>query len=233
MKVLNIVSVIDNKNELAPYFSNNSLAIIKDIYNKNSLQLLLMFSVSIVVALLVYLNRKRYYKIKFFSEYDPLTKTLNRRAGYTQIQKLIYKNERREVAFTLCFLDVNGLKKVNDNLGHEYGDELLLTVCDTIKLNIRKEDFLIRQGGDEFIIVFSGTHLEEAEKIWRRIASQFDEINKTSNSSYIVSVSHGMVEYSSGSTIKIDDLIQLADDKMYAEKEIMKRNFTVFKTNKQ
>lgn len=224
-----IVSLINTENELATYFLDDPILTIKDVFKKNNYQLLLIAVISIIVGSLVYLNRKKYYKIKFFSEYDSLTKTLNRRAGYTQIQKLIYKNERRDVSFSLCFIDVNGLKQVNDNLGHEYGDELLTTVCDTISSNIREFDFLIRQGGDEFLIVFNRIDIEESEKIWKRIVSKFNEINENNNRSYIVSVSHGIVEYNNTEEIDIDELIKLADDKMYKEKKIMKENFHVLR----
>lgn len=226
-----ITSVVNNENEFAPYFLDDPIITIKNIFNNNSYQLLLILIISMIIGYLVYLNRKKYYKIKFYSEYDPLTKALNRRAGYSQIQNKINKNERRKVSFSLCFIDVNGLKQVNDNLGHESGDELLTNVSKTIQANIRESDFLIRQGGDEFIIIFNGIGIDKSEKIWGRIVSKFEEINKTNNYVYLISVSHGMVEYTNSKSISIDDLIQLADDKMYKEKEVMKRNFHVLKEN--
>lgn len=131
--------------------------------------------------------------------------------------------------FSLCFIDVNGLKQVNDHLGHEHGDELLVTVCDIIRYNIRESDFLIRQGGDEFIIAFSDISVEKAEIIWQRIMAEFEEIDRTSGHQYIFSVSHGIVEYNNQNKMDIATLIQVADDRMYQEKEVMKMNFSVLK----
>lgn len=118
---------------------------------------------------------------------------------------------------------------MNDNLGHEHGDELLVTVSDAIRSNIRDNDFIIPQGGDEFIIVFNGVGIKDSEKIWERTVTNFKKINKNNNSPYIISLSHGIIEYKNDPKIGIDELIQLADDKMYREKEIMKKDFNVLK----
>lgn len=105
-----------------------------------------------------------------------------------------------------------------------------MTVSETIQANIRDSDFLIRQGGDEFIIIFDGIGKEEADKIWQRIVSKFDEINRMNHQSYRISVSHGMVEYKNNFIEDIDELIQLADDKMYKEKEKRKQTGSVLNT---
>lgn len=199
------------------------------MFEENNYQLFIVALISLLVGSLVYLNRKNYFEIKFFSEYYPLTKTFNRRAGYNKIQELTFKNDKRNSLFSLCFIDVNGLKQVNDNLGHEHGDDLLVTVSDIIRYNIRDNDFIIRQGGDEFIIVFNDINADKAEKIWKRINSEFQEINKTSDKQYLLSVSHGIVEYTSENKRDIPTLIQLADDRMYQEKEVMKVDFDVLK----
>ncbi len=201
------------------------------LFQNNTNQLWLMVAISLVVGYLIYLNRKKYYEIKFYSEYDPLTQAFNRRAGLKKINNKINIKEDRRVFFSLCFIDVNGLKQVNDYLGHEVGDELLRTVSETIQSNIRDSDFLIRQGGDEFIIVFDRIGAGEAEKIWSRIVSRFDEVNENGDLLYRVSVSHGVVEYTNNIKADIDYLIQLADDKMYQEKEKMHKLGNVLKNN--
>lgn len=224
-----IISLIDTDNDLAPYFLNNPILIIKDVFKKNSYQLILIAFISGLVGYFVYLNRRKYYKIKYYSEYDPLTKALNRRAGYKKIDDLTSKTERKKVLFSLCFIDVNGLKEVNDSLGHEYGDELIITVSDIIRSTIRKDDFLIRQGGDEFLIILDGIDTDQAEKVWMRIVSKFEEINRNDNRLYIISLSHGIVEYKTKNKSTIDELIQKADEKMYEEKNIIKKNFNVLR----
>ena len=221
--------MISTEGELGAYFSDNPIFIIRNIFKKNNYQLILIAGISGLVSLFVYLNRKKYYMIKFYSEYDPLTHTLNRRAGYDKIANLIYKDEGKKALFSLCFIDVNGLKQVNDHLGHEYGDGLLTIVCDTVKTVIREYDFIIRQGGDEFIIVFDKMDKDQAEKVWDRIVSKFDAINKDTSRPYIVSVSHGVVEYNNTVESGIDELIQRADEKMYEEKKIIKASLNVLR----
>lgn len=224
-----IVSTIDSDNDLAPYFLDDPILTIKDVFKKNSYQLILIAFISSIVAFFVYLNRKKYYKIKYYSEYDPLTKTLNRRAGYEKINNLLYLDERRKVLFSLCFIDVNGLKQVNDNLGHEYGDQLITTISHIIKSTIRDYDFIIRQGGDEFLIIFNGIGADQSEKVWKRIVAKFEEINEHNDRSYVISVSHGIIEYNNKDNTNIDELIQAADEKMYHEKKIMKEDFNVLR----
>lgn len=214
---------------MAPYFLDDPILTIKDVFKKNSYQLILIAFISSIVAFFVYLNRKKYYKIKYYSEYDPLTKTLNRRAGYEKINNLLYLDERRKVLFSLCFIDVNGLKQVNDNLGHEYGDQLITTISHIIKSTIRDYDFIIRQGGDEFLIIFNGIGADQSEKVWKRIVAKFEEINEHNDRSYVISVSHGIIEYNNKDNTNIDELIQAADEKMYHEKKIMKEDFNVLR----
>ena len=120
-------------------------------------------------------------------------------------------------------------KEINDNLGHEFGDELLITVSDAIRLTIKKNDFIIRQGGDEFLIVFDNIATKESEEIWTRIVSKFEEVNKYNDRAYLVSVSHGIVEYSSIEKVELDELVKEADKKMYQEKTIIKKNFNVLR----
>ncbi len=164
-----MVSVISPENDSAVYFVTSPLEKFKSVITENTYLITLMFLFSLLVGYLVYINRLKYYRIKYISEYDPLTKTLNRRAGYRKITDLITKANKHNTHFFLCFIDVNGLKLVNDNLGHDMGDSLLKNITDCIKLNIRDKDFIIRLGGDEFLIVLDGVKAVDAEKVWARI----------------------------------------------------------------
>ncbi|NLY85451.1 MAG: GGDEF domain-containing protein [Tissierellia bacterium] len=96
--------------------------------------------------------------------YDGLTKVYNRRSGIPKLSRMISSHDGYKV-FSLCYIDINGLKKVNDELGHKYGDDLILTVVKVVKRNIREDDFVIRLGGDEFLIVFQEAGLPIAKNI--------------------------------------------------------------------
>lgn len=224
-----IVSHVPRQGPYATYFVDHPKALILDVLKKNSLYFLLIFCISILLAIVMHVNRKTYARIKYFSEFDPLTKVYNRRAGIAQLNQLIPLDERRHFLMSLCFIDVNGLKQVNDVLGHRHGDELIVTVVEVIRAAIREEDFVIRMGGDEFLIVLNGIDVEEAEKVWDRIRQGYERINETEEREYVVSVSHGIVSHKEHQKSEIDDLIKLADEKMYKEKSIIKANFKAIK----
>ncbi|MBF4692298.1 diguanylate cyclase [Fusibacter ferrireducens] len=166
---------------------------------------------------------------EYFNEmmYDQLTKTFNRRAGLSKLSRMAQYDNRRHLKLSLCFIDINGLKEVNDQLGHQFGDELIVSTVDGIKVEIREEDFIIRMGGDEFLVVFNGIDCETAEKVWMRIKHRYDQINIEENRKYMISVSHGIVDYGNDEISEVELLIKSADDKMYAEKKYIKEELNV------
>lgn len=161
---------------------------------------------------------------QYFNEmmFDQLTKVFTRKAGLSKLSRMVQFNEQMPKRLSLCFIDVNGLKEVNDHLGHRYGDELIVSAIASIQHEIRSEDFIIRMGGDEFLIVFKDVGDDAAEKIWHRINQHYEVINTTEDRPYLISVSHGVVEYSQFEKTQIDVMIKHADDKMYAEKKFIK-----------
>lgn len=74
----------------------------------------------------------------------------------------------------------------------------------------------------EFLIIFKDVSTEKAEEIWKRILAVFNQINELENRSYIISVSHGIVDFNNKNSNHIDALIHEADKKMYEEKQILK-----------
>lgn len=224
-----IVSLIQRNDANRSLFIDNLFRFFMDILKKNVLLFLFILFISLLVSFLIYMNRKTYLRIKHYSEYDSLTKVYNRRAGLKKINTLLPEDDRRSHHICLCFIDVNGLKSVNDTLGHNYGDELIITAIDVIKSIIREKDFILRLGGDEFLLVFDQTDETQAEKIWDRVVARYNEINETEHREYIISVSHGIVSQAANSNQILDNLIKIADEKMYEEKKIIKMNFNVLK----
>ena len=228
-----IVSIIERNQKNVELFNDNIWAMCLEVFIKNIYYFILMGIISGIIGFLVYINRKTYSRIKYYSEVDPLTKTFNRRAGITKLNKLLLSYDRRQILVSLCFIDINGLKEVNDTLGHKMGDELIITVVDNIKKIIRKQDFLVRLGGDEFLIVFNGIGIDTTEKIWGRIVQEYDQININEEREYLISVSHGVVDFDNKQKTNVDDLIHAADEKMYHEKQIIKASLSVIKEKKK
>lgn len=159
--------------------------------------------------------------------YDQLTKTFNRRAGLAKLNRMLQYGNRRHIRLSLCFIDINGLKEVNDQLGHRFGDELIISAVDSVKEEIRDEDFIIRMGGDEFLIVFNGIDYGVAEKVWDRVNERYAHINTQEERRYIISVSHGIVDFDNSEKSEVELLIKGADEKMYAEKKHIKEELQV------
>jgi diguanylate cyclase (GGDEF)-like protein len=165
-------------------------------------------------------------KIKRFSEIDSLTGVYNRRKGFDMLEAILSDYDEQ---LSICFIDVNGLKVVNDTLGHEAGDKLLQTSAELLKQKIRNEDVLCRFGGDEFVIGFVGTTPQEAEVIWKRILEGVQRFNQTEETAFIISLSHGVSGISELSQVNLEALIHLADERMYREKAVIKRNLQVIR----
>ncbi|MPN29135.1 Diguanylate cyclase DosC [bioreactor metagenome] len=175
----------------------------------------------------MFINKVEIDKVKYYSEFDEMTGVYNRRAGFKRLSQV--NTNKTSCTISICFVDINGLKEVNDSFGHDTGDELIKTVVLGIKDNIRNDDFITRLGGDEFLIVFSGIAKDEAEVIWDRIQKYYDEVNNKNDKKYVVSASHGIETFFCNSQEKIDDIINNADGRMYLEKKRIKKNLSVIK----
>lgn len=184
--------------------------------------------ISLALALLMEMNRIEQETVRFYSEYDAMTGMLNRRAGLEKLNGML-RNSKREPGchMSICFMDINGLKEINDSLGHEMGDELIRTVSHVMRGSIRDQDLAARLGGDEFLIVFIGLEEAQCEEIWQRITERLEEINRKENRDYVISVSHGIETLRCRSGYTIDSIMNSADTKMYAEKRRIKENLKV------
>lgn len=222
-----IVSIVTKDVYNTFYMINNPFKLGLDVLRQNFLYFFFIIIIAVVMGFLLYVNRKTYDKIKYFSEYDVLTKVYNRRAGLERLNVHFPVNDRRHFLVSLCFIDINGLKEINDTLGHKCGDDIIFTVANVINNSIREHDFVMRLGGDEFLVVFNGIDTDVAEKVWKRISKAYDDINNNENRPYIISVSHGIIDYNNSELTNIDELISKADEKMYKEKQILKENLHV------
>ena len=153
-----------------------------------------------------------------FATYDELTGVYNRRVGMEFLKQELKKMRRVKTFLSICFIDINDLKIVNDNFGHDAGDNLILAIVEDIKSAMRESDILSRIGGDEFLLIFPGCKLDEVKSIWRRVQKSIKERNKRSDNEYIISASYGFAETDSENLLFIDELIQIADKRMYAHK---------------
>lgn len=163
-------------------------------------------------------RRELYEKLNIYATMDEMTGAFNRRTGMLLMEKQLQVSKRQNQHFIIFFMDINGLKSVNDTLGHSSGDELITLAIESIKNGLRESDSVCRLGGDEFLVILPDTKLSQAEVILNRIEDEIEKINSKEMYPYILSLSFGTAEYWPESELTVDDMIHIADDKMYKNK---------------
>ncbi len=148
------------------------------------------------------------------SSIDPLTEIYNRRSINNIIENEKNRFNRYDHPFSIAMLDIDHFKQINDQYGHNAGDQILLEFTQQLKKNLRSSDEIGRWGGEEFIIVFTNTPLKKAiekcEKLrWIIEQNHFTIANK-------ITCSIGVAEYQEDQSIQ--QLIQNADNAMYRAK---------------
>lgn len=132
--------------------------------------------------------------IKPLCQYDLMLNVLELKAGFAILKEHLCKIVNEGGNMIICVSNITGLKEVNNILGHEIGDDLVIKVIRCIKKCIRQYDFIIRIRGDKFLVAFIDIDIEHAEKVWERIESEFKNINSNKEIEYSINVSYGLVE---------------------------------------
>ena len=213
-----IISHIELDNPNSYYTNLDKIQIIETILKNNYFNFILLIIISFIFALLINRIRNSYEKITKLSMVDGFSGAYNRRTGLNILNKKIARMNKDD-NLSICFADIDGLKRVNDTLGHEQGDQLILDFVKCVGLVIRNSDLLIRFGGDEFLIILDKVSKEKAEIIWERVKDEIKISNDTLNRKYLLSVSHGIVDYLEEPNLSINELIEISDRRMYEEKE--------------
>jgi len=154
----------------------------------------------------------------YYANRDAITELLNRRAGLSLLEKEMDISKINNKSLTICFIDIDRFKEINDNFGHAEGDKILKNIGKVLKDNVRKTDIVMRIGGDEFVIVFCDAEIDDANILWERIYDEINKLNKETHYKYNISLSYGFSEYSSESPLSIKELLHNADKSMYSNK---------------
>lgn len=145
---------------------------------------------------------------------DVLTGLPNRRFLQERLTQRL--NQRPLASTALLFIDLDRFKSVNDSLGHDVGDSLLVSVAERLAAVARENDTVARLGGDEFVLVCADMNLRQAESVAARILTTFREPLEIGDHTFVVSASIGIAVAVPGHTAA--DLIKLADLSMYRAK---------------
>ena len=113
--------------------------------------------VSLALALVALVGRRRLLLARLSASTDPLTGLPNHRAVYEQLARSVREGDRAGTPFAVVMIDLDDFKRINDNYGHLRGDEVLKGVSRTIRHELRAHDFVGRYGGEEFVAVLPAT----------------------------------------------------------------------------
>jgi len=161
-------------------------------------------------------------EIRSLSIRDELTGLYNRR-GFLELARLvIQQTDRARGSALLFFLDLNGMKQINDQLGHEEGDHALQDTASVLRATFRASDVVARLGGDEFVALLPEATSEQLALFTGRIESAIASRNQKPNQRFRLSVSVGGTLYDSARPESIEALLVKADALMYEEKRARK-----------
>lgn len=201
-----------------PYYRNNRLGYIstskRPIFNKNG-EIIGLFGISRDIT-----KRKNIEKkLRDFADHDTLTGLYNRRMFFEQSNKLLELCKRDSKEAVLYFIDLDCFKEINDNFGHEVGDEVLKIVAKRLIKTFRTSDILARLGGDEFIVFTISKDDEKIkEQIKENILNEISKDTEINNNKFNIQCSIGYSSFPNQAD-DLEKLVSLADTRMYEDKE--------------
>lgn len=149
---------------------------------------------------------------------DPLTQAFNRTALEEVIGKEIKRVQRKQTTLVFLYVDLDDLKSVNSRFGHLSGDLVLSEAGAILKCCVRGSDYVIRMGGDEFLVALIDTDMNGALIVKKRINSHCQIWSQNSPlAGFTLSMSIGVQEFDG--TRSLDEVLAEADDNMYTEKQ--------------
>ncbi len=158
-------------------------------------------------------------EVKELAIKDELSGLYNRRGFLTLAEARLKNLQRRHESGALLFIDLDGLKRINDIHGHNEGDNAIIETARILSQVTRQGDILARLGGDEFILLVADLGAGEIQEIIERVRTTFDHFNnEVSTFKFELSCSIGAEVTSVTDNISLEDLMARADSKLYEEK---------------
>jgi len=163
-------------------------------------------------------------QLKYEAVHDKLTGLYNRyqldQEGYRKFKHAL----RKKSHFTVVMIDIDNFKNVNDSYGHIIGDEVLKSIANLLKRNRRVEDFVVRYGGEEFLMLLEECNIEDAYAISESLRKDIETLNPAGVE---VSASFGIATLKE-KHIGMDELLKDADDALYKAKDSGRNKVVVF-----
>lgn len=165
-------------------------------------------------------RERREKELKSHANTDPLTGVLNRRAGLEALRRLLQEAVAAQTSLYVYYVDMNGLKEINDTFGHQEGDEAIRLLATAISQAVRQTDIICRLGGDEFLLALGNCAPAAAQRVREEIENGLAEYGRIYNKPYTVTASIGICEYNPGrdEAMCAEELLAQADREMYQAK---------------
>ena len=178
------------------------------------------FSVKELIARIE--HAKMHERLHDISLHDELTGLYNRRGFFTLAEHLLKTAKRQQAGLFMLYCDLDGLKGINDALGHQKGDWALIDTANILKETFRDSDIIARIGGDEFVVMPIKTTGDNLEIVINRLQKAVEMDNTKSKREYKLSISTGTAYFDPLSPCTIDELLSQADKLMYEQKRTKK-----------
>ncbi len=189
----------------------------------------------IVIAVIIFWNRRLYHeikrrkaleiKMKHMANHDELTGLANRTLLTERINSAINFHKRQGLTLAVLFIDLDGFKHINDNYGHDVGDELLVQLTDRLQACVRESDTVARFGGDEFVLLLTGLNdKKEAAFIAEKALKVIRQPVELSIATVAVSCSIGISAFPDDGDSDTE-LLKVADTLMYRVKAHGKNHY--------
>lgn len=185
------------------------------LYSEKDIKIMEFVSEQVATAI----ERKRMEEeLKKLAHYDTLTGAYNRGYGLELLQRQLKLSKRDKSPLLLAYSDLDNLKDINDEFGHDEGDRAMVQVAKLFKSILREVDIITRMGGDEFLLIFLDSSLNEIPIIRKRLSKELTRLNQISKKPYKIEFSTGFSNYDPANPQLMNELIRIADENMYKEK---------------
>lgn len=177
-------------------------------------------------------NIKLFEKIQHQATTDGLTNLVNHKTFYEILEKELWRSRRYGGQISMIMVDIDNLKKINDNYGHRVGDKVIKEISKRIRECIRQIDIAARYGGDEFAVILLNTSLIDASIVAKRMVDAVAKTPTAWNKEQIpLSISVGLGQYDAGASP--EDITSRSDQALYAAKQAGKNTVRIFEPSQK
>lgn len=157
-------------------------------------------------------------QLAYYANIDCMTNILNRRTGLIALEEELAAQKEKNSDLSICFIDLDELKNVNDAYGHLEGDSMIKTIVKTFRVLIGEKDLILRLGGDEFLIILPDSDYPNSEQLIKNVETQLAKEDALNKKKYKHSFSYGIVDVKMDGIYDSNEIIRRADEKMYIQK---------------